>query len=178
MEHYEKYTLALLTGLQKPAVMIPAVGIATLSSCQLGLILLFGFMLGDFCSGLYASWVMFKQNPANEALRFWKDGFSSEKIRLSLSKSVTYFLFIMGAFGIESVFKIKSFKAETYTDHQITLTLISIAISCAIEFYSIFFENLPKAGFSIETQVKAIYGKVKAVTNALKNLRNGNNGSS
>jgi len=172
---YKKYSLAFITAVKEPAVIIPAVWLASLSSCQLGVALLFGLMIGDFFSGVYASWVIFKQNPTNEGLRFRKHGFSSEKIRLSLSKSVTYFLFIMGAYGIEWVFKIKSFRAESYTDHQITITLISIAISCAIEFYSIFFENLPKAGFSIEVQVKAIYGKVKSVMTAIKNLRNGDN---
>lgn len=177
MKQYQNYSFAFLASVQKPAVVIPALGIASLSSCQFGVLLLFGLMIGDFLSGVYASWVVFKQDPANEGLRFRKNGFSSEKIRLSLSKSVTYFLFIIGAYGLEWVFKLKSFRAETYTDHQITITLITIAISCAIEFYSILFENLPKAGFSIEVQLKAIYGKVKAVMTALKNLRNGNNSS-
>jgi hypothetical protein len=38
---------------------------------------------------------------------------------------------------IEDVFKIKAFN-WSWTDHKVTISLLSIAFSCAIEFYSIF----------------------------------------
>ncbi len=176
MEDYEKYSLAFLTAVKKPAVILPAVGVASLTSCQLAIFFLLGLMAADFGTGVFASWVIWKNDPTKEGLKFIKHGISSDKIRLSLVKSVTYFMFIICAYGLEYIFKIKSFRAETYTDHQVTLTLIAIAIACAIEFYSIIFENLPKAGFSIESNVKKIYAVAKSVMSAIKNFKNGNNG--
>jgi hypothetical protein len=168
---YKKHALVLLTGIKKPAIAIPAVGMITLSDCQLGIFLLFGLMTLDFFTGVLASWNLWKDSKIES--NFWKYGFSSSRIRQSIVKSVTYFLFIMCAYGIESIFKIKTFRAESYTEHQITLTLVSIAVSCAIEFYSIFFENLPKAGFSIENKVKAIFVKVKTAVTSVKEITNG-----
>ncbi|WP_312399472.1 phage holin family protein [Chryseobacterium sp.] len=172
MKQYEQYSLAFISSLQKPTIILPAVGLASLSSCQLGIGLLFFLMSIDFITGVLASWSIWKKDPANDDLKFWKNGFSSERLRFSLVKSITYFFFIICAFGMETIFKLKSFTAETYTDHQITLTLVTIAISCSIEFYSIIFENLPKAGFSIENKVKSIFEKVKSAIDAIKNLKN------
>ena len=145
------------------------------SSCQLGIFLLIVLMLVDFITGVFASWVIWESSKVES--KFWKYGFTSTRLRLSIVKSVTYFLFILCAFGIESIFKIKSWKAENYTDHQITLTLATIAIACAIEFYSIFFENLPKAGFDIEQKVRAIFVKVKKAVTSVKDITNGDSSS-
>lgn len=170
---YKKYSLAFITALKKPAIAIPTLGMVTLSDCQLGMFLLIFLMSLDFITGVLASWNLWKDSKIES--NFWKYGFSSSRIRMSLVKSVTYFMFIICAYGIERIFKIKNFKAETYTEHQITLTLLTIAISCAIEFYSIFFENLPKAGFSIELKVRAIFIKVKGAVKSVKNINNDDN---
>lgn len=170
---YKKYALAFLTAVKKPAIAIPSIGMLTVSNCQLGIFLLLGFMTFDFITGLIVSYVKFKEEK--RAGNFFKNGIESSRLRLSVIKSITYFAFILAAYGIEYVFKIKSFTAEKYTEHHITLTLATIAISCGIEFYSIFFENLPKAGFSIEDKVKKIFVKVKSAVSAVKGLKNGNN---
>lgn len=174
---YKKHAVSFLAAVKNPITAIPAIGVLSLSNCQMAILLLFGLMGMDFLTGILASWINWKDS--NKEGSFWKHelGFSSTKMRLSLIKSITYFAFILSAFGLEYIFKLKSFKAESYTEHQITLTLVAIAISCAIEFYSIFFENIPKAGFSIEKKIRAIFSKVKAVVNAIRNLKNGNNGS-
>lgn len=172
---YKKHAIGLLTAFKKPSVAFPALGMLTLSDCQLGMFLLLGLMIFDFITGVLASWNLWKDSKIES--NFWKFGFSSSRIRESVMKSVTYFLLIMCAYWIETTFKIKTFKAENYTDHQVSLTLLAIAISCAIEFYSIFFENLPKAGFSIENKVKAIYVKIKSAVSAIRNLKDGGNGS-
>lgn len=171
----KKYSIAFLTAFKKPAIAFPAIGMLTLSDCQMALIFLIGLMSLDFATGVLASWNIWKKSKIES--NFWKKGFSSYRLRLSLVKSITYFSFILCAYGIESVFKVKSWKADNYTEHQITLTLLTIAISCAIEFYSIFFENLPKAGFSIEKKVKTIFSKLKSAISAIRSLRNGDNSS-
>lgn len=173
---YKKHTLGLLTALKKPTIAVPTLGMLTLTDCQLGIFLLFGLMILDFITGVLASWNLWKDSKIES--NFWKYGFSSLRIRESVVKSVTYFLLIMCAFWIETTFKIKTFKAETYTEHQITLTLFAIAVACAIEFYSIFFENLPKAGFSIEMKVKTIFIKIKTAVKSVKNFTNDDNSTS
>lgn len=172
---YKKHIIGILTAIKKPAIAIPAIGMLTLSDCQLGIFLLLGLMILDFVTGVLASWNLWKDSKIES--NFWKYGFSSSRIRLSLVKSVTYFLFIICAYGIERIFKIKTFNADSYTEHKITITLLAIAISCAIEFYSIFFENLPKAGFSIEKKVNAIFVKVKTALTSVKELTNNDNNS-
>lgn len=167
---FYKHAFAILTGIKKPAVVVPAIGMLSLTDCQLGIFLLLALMTVDFATGVLASWNLWKDSKIET--KFWKNGFSSYRLRMSLNKSITYFLFIMCAYGIEQVFKIKTFNAENYTDHKITLTLATIAISCAIEFYSIFFENLPKAGFSIEANVKKIFVKVKGAVTSVKEISN------
>ena len=171
LHNYKHHAFAFLTAVKKPAVAVPTVGMISLSDCQLGIFLLIILMLLDFITGVFASWVIWENSKVES--KFWKYGFTSTRLRLSLVKCVTYFLFILCAFGIEYIFKIKSWQAENYTEHQITLTLITIAIACAIEFYSIFFENLPKAGFDIETKVKLIFSKVKKAVTSVKDITNG-----
>ncbi|MCU7615671.1 phage holin family protein [Chryseobacterium sp. PBS4-4] len=173
---YKKHAFSLLTAIKKPAVAVPAIGMLTLSDCQWGMFLLFGLMAFDFLTGVLASWNLWKDSKIES--NFWKYGFSSLRIRESVVKSVTYFLLIMCAYWIETTFKIKTFKVESYSEHQITLTLFAIAVACAIEFYSIFFENLPKAGFSIESKVKLIFIKIKTAVKSVKNITNDDNSPS
>lgn len=166
---YKHHALAILTAVKKPAILVPALGIITISDCQLGIILLVGLMILDFITGVLASWFLWKDSKIES--NFWKYGFSSLRIRMSIVKSVTYFLFIICSYGIEIIFRIKSFGTNAYTDHEVTVTLFTVAIACAIEFYSIFFENLPKAGFDISEKVTAIYKLVKNAVKSIKDLR-------
>jgi hypothetical protein len=165
---YKHHFLAVLTAVKKPAVIIPALGLISFSSCQLGILLLIGLITLDFITGVYASWNLWKDSKIES--NFWKYGFSSNRVRMSVVKAVTYFLFILCAYGIEVIFKIKSFGINAYSEHEITLTLFTIAISCAIEFYSIFFENLPKAGFDIGAQVTTIFNKIKSAVLSVKDI--------
>ena len=169
---YKHHLIAVLTAVKKPAIIIPTIGFMTFSSWQLAMFLLLILMAVDFMTGVLASWSFWKASKIESS--FWKYGFSSSKVRLSIAKSVTYFLFIILSFGIEIMFRIKSFGSNSYTDHEITLTLIAIALSCAIEFYSIFFENLPKAGFDIWEKFKAITDKIKTGITTVKDITNGN----
>ena len=172
---YKHHILALLTAVKKPAIVIPALGLVTITDSQLGIMLLLGLMTADFITGVLASWCLWKDSKIES--NFWKYGFSSVRIRKSVVKSVTYFLFIMCSYGMELIFKIKSFGSNSYTDHEVTLTLCTIAISCAIEFYSIFFENLPKAGFDIWKKLKAIAEKIKCAVTTVKDITNGTDNS-
>lgn len=170
---YKHHIIAIITAVKKPTIIIPAVGLMSFSSLQLGMFLLLILMAIDFAAGVLASWNIWHNSKVES--NFWKYGFSSSRVRLSLVKSITYFLFIICSFFIEIIFKVKSFGVTAYSDHEITLTLIAIALSCAIEFYSIFFENLPKAGFDIWQKLKLIAVKVKTAVTTVKGITNGNN---
>ncbi|MGG7468674.1 phage holin family protein [Chryseobacterium arthrosphaerae] len=172
---YKKPAIALLTAVKKPAVIVPAVGIMTVSDCVLGIFLLLGLMALDFVTGVLASWNIWKSSKIES--NFWKYGFSSSRIRLSIAKSVTYFLLIICSYGIEVIFRIKSFGSNNYTDHELTLSLLAIAFSCSIEMYSIFFENLPKAGFDIWNYFKKMASKIKSGLTTIKDItKNDSNG--
>ncbi len=108
--------------------------------------------------------------------KFRTKGFTSEKTRMSIVKVVTYLLFIILSWCLEAIFKIKPFELS-WIEHEISLTFIAMAVSSAIEFYSIFFENLPRAGFSIWGELQKIASKIKAVKETVKDITDGNDNS-
>lgn len=172
---YKKPVIAILAASKKPAVIVPTLGFLTVSDCTLGVFLLLGLMALDFVTGVLASWNMWKSSKIES--NFWKYGFSSSRIRLSIAKSVTYFLLIICSYGIEQIFKIKSFGSNSYTEHELTISLLAIAFACSIEFYSIFFENLPKAGFDIWSYFKKMTSKIKSGISTIKDITKDDNNS-
>lgn len=151
-------------------LLVPTIGIALLSNTQKGLIILFSLFILDFITGIYASWIEKKKaektTPSlkNEAL------ISSEKLRLSGVKLFTYTSSILSVFGIEKLFIIKSFKFENISSQDLTLTVCVIAFFCAIEFYSVFFENFKRAGFDIIEKTNNIIDKFKGEKDKITNL--------
>ena len=173
IKSYEHYITGILTSIKKPTVLIPTIGVLELTNLQLALSLLFGLLFIDYITGVLASWINHKKQFGTS---FWKDsvnGFSSEKWKKSLVKTITYFLFILTTWSIEKVFQIKPFNTSYSNIGNITITLGAIAFSCGIEFYSIFFENLPKAGFNIEDRFLKLFNKIKSIFTKVKNFNDG-----
>lgn len=173
IKSYGQYVTGILTSIKKPAVLIPTIGVLELTNLQLAIVLLFGLLSVDYITGVLASWVNHKKQFGTS---FWKDsvnGFSSEKWKKSLVKTITYFLFILTTWAIEKVFQIKPFNTSYTHVGNITLTLGAIGLSCGIEFYSIFFENLPKAGFNIENSFLKLFNKIKSIFTKVKNFNDG-----
>ena len=169
IKSYEHYVTGILTSIKKPVVLIPTIGILELNNLQLALALLFGLLFIDYITGVLASWINHKKNFKTSFFKDSENGFSSRIWKQSLTKTITYFLFILLTYAIEHVFQIKSFTSD-YSDLKITITLFAIAISCGIEFYSIFCENLPKAGFDIEKKFMKLFDKVKSIFTKVKNF--------
>ena len=170
IKSYQHYVTGILTSIKKPAVIIPTICILELNNLQLALALLFGLLFIDYITGVLASWINHKKKFGTN---FWKDsvnGFSSEKWKNSLVKTITYFLFILATWSIEKFFQIKPFNTSYSDIGNITITLGAIGFICGIEFYSIFFENLPKAGFSIEDSFLKLFDKVKSIFTKVKNF--------
>ena len=173
IKSYEHYVTGILTSIKKPAVIIPTIGIIELSNMQLSILLLFVLLATDWGTGVYASWINYKKENGKGFFKDSKNGFSSRIWKQSLTKTITYFLFILLTYAIQHIFQIKSFDSEYSHIKGITITLFAIAISCGIEFYSIFFENLPKAGFDIEKEFMKLFDKVKSIFTKVKNFNDG-----
>ena len=171
IKSYEHYITGILTSIKKPYVIIPTIGIIELSNMQLSILLLFGLLAADWGTGVYAAWINYKKENGKGFFKDSEKGFSSRIWKQSLTKTITYFLFILSTYAIQHIFQIKSFDSEYSHIKGITITLFAIAISCGIEFYSIFFENLPRAGFSIEDKCTKVFDKVKSIFTKVKNFK-------
>lgn len=173
IKSYEHYITGILTSIKKPYVIIPTIGIIELSNMQLSILLLFGLLAADWGTGVYAAWINYKKENGKGFFKDSEKGFSSRIWKQSLTKTITYFLFILSTWSIEKVFQIKPFNASYTYVGNITLTLGAIGFSCGIEFYSIFFENLPNAGFNIEDRFLKLFNKIKSIFTKVKNFNDG-----
>lgn len=86
----------------------------------------------------------------------------SSKLRLSAVKFITYGLVTLVARGVEWVFVAQEFEPHTSLN-KMTLTTMAIGFCCAVEVYSIIFENIKRMGFDIIEEVKKIYKKVMSI---------------
>ncbi len=155
----------------KPIVLGVSFVALSFTTLHLAIILLIGFTIVDFGTGVLASWCRFnakkkaKQLTDKEVKKGW---FSSEKWKLSLVKVITYFFFILLTYEVQNVFKVKTFAFEKYTEVEFSITLFAIAICIAIEFYSIFWENLPRAGFDIPKKIIDVFKAFKKLFTTIK----------
>jgi phage-related holin len=165
---YTKYFLKLGISL-KTMASSPAAGVATgsvivvsaMTNTQKAVYLLVAFYVLDFITGILASWKeKIEAEKTNPSLKE-KNLISSEKLKLSGVKAFTYASAILAVWGIEKVFIIRSFKLSHISNEDMTLTLIFIGFCCAIEFYSIFFENFKRAGFDIKKNFSKVMTEVK-----------------
>lgn len=174
----DKYFMNAFLAVKKPTVLIPTIGLSlTFQKDYFMIYLLLILFAVDFLTGVLASYVEFRK--AGKKGKFFsdkKDGFTSTRWRLTFVKAITYFLLIILTKVIEDVFAVKAFSLS-FTSHEVTISLISIAFSCAIEFYSIFWENLPRAGFSIWDSFKKITGTAKDVAADINDIKNGTRNS-
>ncbi len=147
----------------KPIVLGVSFVALSFTTLQLAIILLIIMIFIDYVTGVLASYFEHKEN--GQKGNVW---FTSQKTKLSILKVITYFLFILLTAGIQEVFKIKTFAFEKYADVEFSISLFAIAICVAIEFYSIFWENLPKAGFDIPKKIVSVYQSFKKLVLSIK----------
>jgi phage-related holin len=134
------------------------------STVQKALLLLMIFFILDFITGIVASWKEKKKEEKEDPSLKEQSLISSEKLKLSAIKAFTYASSILGVWGIEKVFFIKTFKFENVSTEDLTVTLIFVGFCCAIEFYSIVFENFKRMGFDIaKSFIKVVKGVKKIV---------------
>lgn len=130
-------------------LMIAAISFATLSTIQLGLFFLFISFVFDFLTGVYASWVEWKNKKIQITTAYLIE---SKKLRKSVGKAIAYMAVIGFTYGFEIVFFIKSFHISASGAH-LTITLVAIGVCIAIEFFSVL-ENMKRSGFDLIGKAK------------------------
>jgi hypothetical protein len=129
-------------------LLISTVTIATLSTIQMSLLFLFISFIFDFLTGIYASWVEWK----NQKIQITTYLIESKKLRKSVGKAIAYMAAIGFTYGFELVFFIKSFKISA-SGANLTITLIAVGVCVAIEFFSVL-ENMKRSGFDLIGKAK------------------------
>jgi len=167
---YSKYFFKLWINLKtmssSPAGVITGsslVAVSVLTSVQKALILLLIFFVIDFITGIIASWREKKDKEKIDPTVKEQSLISSEKLKLSAVKAFTYASAILGVWGIEKVFFIRTFKFENISTEDLTVTLIFVGFCCAIEFYSIVFENFKRMGFDISKKAFSVIRHIKKI---------------
>ena len=165
-KYFFKLGINLKTMASSPAGVIAGtsvVAVSVLTSVQKALLLLLIFFVIDFIPGILASWKEKKEAEKTKPELKEVSLISSDKLKLSAVKAFTYASAILGVWGIEKVFFIKTFKFDNVSTEGLTITLIFIGFCCAIEFYSIVFENFKRMGFDIAKKFLFMVKSVKKI---------------
>lgn len=170
IKYFTKLGISLKTMSSSPATGITAgtvVAASAMTNTEKAIYLLIGFYVLDFITGILASWKEKQEAEKKDPKLKEKSLISSEKLKLSGVKAFTYASAILAVWGVEKVFIIKSFKFDSFSDQDMTITLVFIGFCCSVEFYSIFFENFKRAGFDIRKKFFAVTGEVKKIINKI-----------
>jgi len=172
-----KIITTLKVMLSKPAglaMLIPVLAMPELTTTLKALYLLGGLFVVDFITGVGASWVEFKKSLPVVPGSGKRYVIQSSKLKLSGVKFIIYGLGCLIAAGIEWVFIAQEFEPHKALK-KLTLTAIVIGFFCAIEVYSIVFENFKRMGFDVIQQLKKIF---KSGRDIYKTVKDDNNSTS
>lgn len=142
-----------------------------LTTFQQSLYLMFGVFVIDFITGIYASYIGFKKQqeliPGTITIKVKIGIFiavvESEKLRKSAVKAIVYLLLISLSYAVEKIASIKTFTFESFSDKAYTFSTIVALFCVAIEVWSIFLENLPRAGYDIVGSFTKAFTKAKEI---------------
>ena len=165
-KYFFKLGISLKTMSSSPTGIITGssiVAVSVFTSVQKALILLLIFFVIDFITGIIASWREKREKEKIDPTIKEQSLISSDKLKLSAVKAFTYASAILGVWGIEKVFFIRTFKFENISTEHLTVTLIFVGFCCAIEFYSIVFENFKKMGFDISKKALSVIRHIKKI---------------
>ena len=147
------------------SVTIPIVSASVASSETEGIYFLGILLFSDFVTGIGASYFEKKEAEKTNPELKKQSLISSEKAKLSVVKIVLYFLAFICANKVDKIFLVKPI--DLFIFHKpLSISLIVIGVCCAIEFYSIFFENFKRMGIDI----LGILKKMVITTKEIKEL--------
>ncbi len=178
---FSKYFISILTFkgmlISKPMCIIPLSAYLTaflaLTVFQQSLYLLFGVFIIDFLTGIYASYIETKKEASllkgtvsiKVKLGIFKDTIKSEKLRKSGVKAIVYLLLVLLSYAVEKIASIRPFSFESVSTVSYTFSTLAAGFCFAIEVWSIFLENLPRAGFDIVKTFTSAFNKAKEIKN-------------
>lgn len=168
IKYFAKLGISLKTMSSSPVTGVTAgtvIAASAMTTTEKAIYLLIVFYVFDFITGIFASWREKREAEKTKPELKEESLISSEKLKLSGVKAFTYASAILAVWAIEKVFIIKSFRFDTISDQDMTITLIFIGFCCSVEFYSIFFENFKRAGFDIRKKFFTLVGGVKKMIN-------------
>ena len=142
-------------------IVIPTVVVAVADDKDALRILIIAMLL-DFVTGILASW-----NEAKKAREPFK--ITSHKLRRSLIKTITYFAVIYFVYEITMILHIKNFHFDSFDTLDFTPTFVTIGVCAAVEIWSIFMENLPRAGYDIVGSIRALFTGISKLKQEIKN---------
>lgn len=123
----------------------------------------------DLFSGLAASYFVWKKTALKGKWFFGQSqGFSSDKFKKCFVKGIVYGGFPLIVFKFQQVFLIKNISLKAVTDSQMDITTIFLLLFCANEFFSIFWENLPKCGLNLPKGIRDFCIGVKDIAKETK----------
>lgn len=155
--YFQKLLNSLKIMISKPfssALLIPTISLGIFTTIQIALIMLFFAYVIDFITGIYASYIEHKKNPKPVKVYILE----SSKMRKSIVKAISYFVFIAFSYAFEKVFLIKAFSVLSISDLQFTITSIACIFCFAIEFFSIL-ENLKRSGYDLLGKAEGVIKK-------------------
>lgn len=170
-KYFLKIGISLKTMASHPASAVTSsliVGTMALTSVQQALLLLGLFFILDFATGTTASYFNKKKLEKEDPSLKEESFFSSSKAKLSAVKAFTYASSIIGIWGIEKIFFIKSFTFNSFSDKDLTVTTIFVGFCCSIEFYSVVFENCKAMGFDISKKFVNVVKNIKKLISEVK----------
>lgn len=135
------------------------------------------FFAGDLLSGIYGSYCVWRKKPDRKDKWFFGrgEGFNSNAAKKMGVKLAVYLCVPQLLIKLQTTLLIKTFKYETISDAEFELATIAVIFFCLIEGFSIFHENLPKAGFDLWKSIKKMIGFYKEVKSEIKEIKNDDN---
>lgn len=151
-----------------PVTLVPVVSLASVAE-----ILMWLFTI-DLVTGVTASYFIWREATPKGKYFFRaknlvdmpedQKGFSSDRFKKCFIKGIIYGGFPLIVLKFQQVFLVKNFKMPSYlSDSEIELTTIILLIFCANEFFSIFWENLPKCGVNVPKGIRNFITGVKEI---------------
>ncbi|MFC2110495.1 phage holin family protein [Bacteroidota bacterium] len=143
------------------------ISLPVLTQMQQAVWLLFWLMLSDFATGILAAWFEKSKAEKNDPKIKEQSLISSEKLKKSGFKILLYVCSILAIDQAQKVFKLKPFNLS-FSDLELSITLVVIFFWCLVEFYSIVFENFKRMGFDVAKKISNVFTTVKNIKSEIK----------
>lgn len=145
---------------------VPIVSAVAMSSENIALYRLTALSVFDFITGVGASYFEKKEAEKTNPKLKEQSLISSEKMKLSLLKTIIFGGGILCVKGVETAFFVKPI-AFSMLEKPVSISLMAIGFCCSIEFYSIFFENFKRMGIDLVKIIKKMVGTTKEIKETL-----------